>query len=82
MRKSKQSLSVAKTLVNPVFAWSNALLKGGEMMLDSMQAAVKQATAGSVAVIPTADAPAPRRARRKAKTSAKAKRRAGPRRRR
>ena len=81
MRKSRESLKVAKALVNPVFAWSNALLKGGEMMLDSMAAAARQAKAASVAVIPTVDAPAPRRARRKAKSSAKGKRRAGARRR-
>ena len=82
MKKSRQSLEVARAFVNPVFAWSNAMLKGGELMLDSMQAAAKQAKAASVAIIPTADAPAPRRAKRKASSSSRGKRKAGARRRR
>ena len=75
MSKSKQTRETAKALVSPLFAWSNALLKGGEMVLDSMQAAAKQAKSASVAVIPTLDAPAPGRSRRK-KAGAKAKRKA------
>lgn len=75
MSKSKQTRETAKALVSPLFAWSNALLKGGEMVLDSMQAAAKQAKSASVAVIPTLDAPAPGGSRRK-KAGAKAKRKA------
>ena len=37
MAKSKQSHETAQALVNPLFAWTNAVLKGGEMMLDSMR---------------------------------------------
>ena len=61
MSKSKQTRETAKALVSPLFAWSNALLKGGEMVLDSMQAAARQAKSATVGVIPTLDAPAPRR---------------------
>ncbi len=72
MSKSKQTRETAKALVSPFFAWSNALLKGGEMVLDSMQAAARQAKSATVAVIPTLDAPAPGRSRRKKKAGAKA----------
>jgi hypothetical protein len=75
--------------MTPFALWTHVLLKGGEAMLDSMQAVVKRTRPG-VAVIPTADAPprdaraqdapiAPRKApaeakpKRKAKTKAKAK---------
>jgi hypothetical protein len=66
--------------VTPFALWTHVLLKGGEAMLDTMQAAVKRARPG-VAVIPTADAPQPaaRRqapARRRAQAQAKPKRKA------
>jgi len=77
MRKSPKTREAAKALVSPLFAWSNAVLKGGEMVLDSMQAAATQARKATVGVIPTADAPA-RRARPK---SASRKRKAKSRRR-
>jgi hypothetical protein len=57
MAKSRQSHEIAKAFVSPLFAWSNAVLKGGEMMLDSMQAAAKNARNVRVAVLPDADAP-------------------------
>ena len=57
MSKSRQTRDTARAMVNPLFAWSNAVLKGGEMMLDSMQAAAKAAKSVTVAVLPDADAP-------------------------
>ena len=71
MRKSPKTREAAKALVSPLFAWSNAMLKGGEMVLDSMQAAATQARKATVGVIPTADAPARRKSasrKRKAKS--------------
>jgi hypothetical protein len=68
MNKSKQSRATAQALVSPLFAWTNAVLKGGEMMLDSMQAMAKNASGVRVAVLPDADAPA-----RKRSTPAKSK---------
>ena len=71
MRKSPKTREAAKALVSPLFAWSNAVLKGGEMVLDSMQAAATQARKATVGVIPTADAPARRKSasrKRKAKS--------------
>ena len=61
MTKSKQSHAAAQAFVNPLFAWTNAVLKGGEMMLDSMEAVAKNANAVRVAVLRDADAPARRR---------------------
>jgi len=61
MNKPKQSRATAQALVSPLFAWSNAVLKGGEMMLDSMQAVAKNAGGVRVAVLPDADAPARKR---------------------
>jgi hypothetical protein len=58
MAKSKQSHVAAQAFVNPLFAWTNAVLKGGEMMLDSMEAVAKNANAVRVAVLRDADAPA------------------------
>ena len=73
MSKSKQTRETARAMVNPLFAWTNAVLKGGEMMLDSLAAANDSAKAIRVAVLPDADAP--RAKRRKAKSrGAKAKR--------
>ena len=57
MAKSRQSHEMAKAFVSPLFAWSNAVLKGGEMMLDFMQAAAKNVRNVRVAVLPDADAP-------------------------
>ena len=71
MRKSPKTREAAKALVSPLFAWSNAVLKGGEMVLDSMQAAATQARKATVGVIPTADAPTRRKSasrKRKAKS--------------
>ena len=63
MSKSSQAREVAKVIVNPLFAWSNAVLKGGEMVLDSIAAATRNVR---VAVLDT-DAPPRRHASRKAK---------------
>ena len=76
MTKSKQSRETAQALVSPIFAWTNAVLKGGEMMLDSMQAAAKGAV--RVAVLADADAPARKRSapgKAKARSRAKGRRR-------
>ena len=79
MSKSKQTLETARAMVSPLFAWTNAVLKGGEMMLDSMQAAAKNAKATRVAVLPELEAPARRQSpqrKRRANSGRKAKRRA------
>ena len=74
--KSKQTRETAKAMVNPLFAWTHAMLKGGEMMLDSMQAAAKNARSITVAVLPDGDAPAhPRRKANGRKTKARRSRR-------
>ena len=57
MARSKQSNETAKALVSPLFSAVNAVLKGGEMVLDSMQAAAKNANSVRVAAIRDADAP-------------------------
>lgn len=74
MSKSRESREAAKALVSPLFAWTNALLKGGEMMLDSMQAAARNARTVRVAVLPEAGSP-PRKRRASAKSKSGAKRR-------
>jgi hypothetical protein len=76
-QKSRQSREIVKAIVNPMFAWSNAVLKGGEMVLNSMEALAKNARTVRVAVLPDADAPQRKRsARRKASNGGKrAKRR-------
>ena len=67
--KSRQSREIAKAIVNPMFAWSNAVLKGGEMMLNSMEALAKNARTVRVAVLPEANGPERKRsARTKAKS--------------
>lgn len=73
MAKSRQSQEYAKAFVSPLFAWSNAVLKGSEMMLDSMAAATKNAKAIRVAVLPDADAPRARPQRKAKSGGAKAK---------
>jgi hypothetical protein len=79
MAKSRQSRETAKALVSPLFAWTNAVLKGGELMLDSMQAATRNADRTvRVAVLPDADRPKRRTAPGKPKsrsTRAKSRRR-------
>ena len=64
-QKSRQSREMAKAIVNPMFALSNAVLKGGEMMLNSMEALAKNARNVRVAVLPEADAPQRKRSARK-----------------
>ena len=72
MSKSRQTRETARAMVNPLFAWTNAVLKGGEMIIDSLAAANDSAKAIRVAVLTDADAP--RAKRRKAKSAgAKAK---------
>jgi hypothetical protein len=74
MAKARQSTENAKALVSPLFAWSNAVLKGGEMMLDSMAAAAKNVKDIRVAVLPDGDTPQRRPASRKAKRKARRRR--------
>ena len=57
MSKSSQAREAAKVIVNPLFAWSNAVLKSGEMVLDSMAAAAKTAQQVRVAVLPDGNTP-------------------------
>ena len=73
MSKSSQAREAARTIVNPLFAWSNAVLKSGEMMLDSMAAAAKNAQRVRIAVL--TDEEAPRRRPTSAKRKRKARRR-------
>ena len=75
MSKSSQARENARAIVSPLFAWSNAVLKGGEMMLDSMAAAAKNAQRVRVAVIPEEGAPQRRPTVRKAKRKASRRRR-------
>jgi hypothetical protein len=76
MSKSKQTREIARAMVNPLFAWTNAMLKGGELMLDSMGALAKNARSVRVAVLPEAEAPARKQASRtKSKAGAKRARR-------
>ena len=75
MSKSSQAREAAKVIVNPLFAWSNAVLKGGEMVLDSMAAAAKNAQRVRVAVLPEDGAPQRRPASGKKKQKRKARRR-------
>ena len=71
MSKSSQAREAARAIVNPLFAWSNAVLKGGEMMLDSMAAAAKNAQRVRVAVLPEENAPQRRPASAKRKRKAR-----------
>jgi hypothetical protein len=74
MSKSSQSREAAKAIVSPLFAWNAAVLKGGEMMLDSIAAAAKNVR---VAVLDsdTPRMPRSRPARKAAAGRSKAKRR-------
>ena len=75
-KPSRYSNVTAKALVSPMFAWTNAVLAGGDMMLDAMRTAVRNSRSVRVAVLPEADAPVRKRAKpRKAKARVKAKRR-------
>ena len=47
---------------NPFAIWTNFALKSGEAMLDAAQAAVARPKTPRVAVLPSADAPPPRKA--------------------
>ena len=71
MSKSSQSRDAARIVVSPFFAWSNAVLKGGEMVLDSMAAAAKNAQRVRVAVLPEESAPQRRPASGKRKRKAR-----------
>ena len=73
MAKSRQSHEVAKAFVSPLFAWSNAVLKGGEMVLDSMQAATRNARNVRVAVLQDAETPPRKRSGSNKKRSPRAK---------
>jgi hypothetical protein len=55
--KSEKSL---RLFVNPFAIWTDLAFKTGEVMLASAHAAAVRANAPRVAVIPTADAPAPK----------------------
>jgi hypothetical protein len=70
MSKSRQTRDTAKAFVTPLFAWNAAVLKGGEMMIDSLAAAAKTVR---VAVL-DADTPRNRPARKAAAGRSKAKR--------
>ena len=61
-----------KSFLSPFFAWTEAALRGGYLMLDQLQEAAKRARQTRVGVIPTADAP-PSKPRRKAAAKAKPK---------
>jgi hypothetical protein len=73
MAKSRQSNERAKAFVSPLFAMTNAVLKGGEMVLDTMQAAAKNANSVRVAAIRDADAP-PRKRSAPAKSKSRKRR--------
>ena len=73
MAKSRQSNEFAKVMLSPLFAWTNAVLKGGEMMLDSMQAATRNARNIRVAVLPDAGTPRRRSAPGKRKRARRVK---------
>jgi hypothetical protein len=57
MAKTRQSTETAKALVSPLFAWTNAFLKSGEMMLDSVGAATRNANTVRVAVLRDVETP-------------------------
>lgn len=73
MARSRQSNETAKALVSPLFALSNALLKSGEMMLNSAEAAAKNARNVRVAVLPNGDTPTRKRSASASKRSAPAR---------
>jgi gamma-glutamyl phosphate reductase len=69
MSKSRQTRETAKAFVTPLFAWNAAVLKGGQMMIDSIAAAAKNVR---VAVL---DADTPRKAGKAKSAARRAKRR-------
>jgi len=69
------------SFLTPLFIWTDAMLKGGKVALDSMQAVAKSAKTTRVGVIPTPDAPAKASTARRRKPPMKAKRKAKARRR-
>ena len=89
MRKpnvSREARPPLRLFVNPMAVWTDLMLKGGGIVLASMEAAAARAKSARVGVIPTLDARAastrdkPKSApkgkpRTKAKRKAKAKRR-------
>ena len=68
MAKSRQSHVTARAFVSPMFSWTNAVLKGGEMLLDSMGAAVRNARNVRVAVLPAKAGPRSKAPARRAKS--------------
>lgn len=62
-RPSRYSNLTAKALVSPMFAWTNAVLSGGDMMLDAMRTAVRNSRGIRVAVLRDADAPVRKQAK-------------------
>ena len=64
--------------MTPLALWTHVLLKSGEAVLDTMQAAVERSRQRRVAVIPTADAPQPRAPREAKKAPVKAKGKSKP----
>jgi hypothetical protein len=68
MSKSSQARETARVIVNPLFAWSNAVLKGGEMMLDSVAAAARSTRSVRVAALQDEEAPRRRTSSGKAKS--------------
>lgn len=65
-------MSTRRTFLSPFFAWTEAALRGGHLVLDQLHEAAKRARPARVGVIPTADAPA-RKPRRKPAAKAKRK---------
>lgn len=61
-------------IFNPLSIWTDIALRSGAAMLDAAQAAVARPKVPKIAVIPNADAPAPKKA--KAASRAKASRKA------
>jgi hypothetical protein len=64
MAKTRQSTETAKALVSPLFAWTHAILKSGEMMLDSVGAAARNANSVRVAVLHDVETPQRKRSTR------------------
>jgi hypothetical protein len=66
-RPSRYSNLTAKALVSPMFAWTNAVLSGGDMMLDAMRTAVRNSRGIRVAVLPEATKVPAKASKRRAK---------------
>jgi hypothetical protein len=63
-----------RLFVNPFAIWADLALKTGEAMIASAHAVASQAAARRVAVIPTADAPAPKASPAKSRRKKRARR--------